>query len=55
MTEITLPVLACRCGHTWIPRTNARPKVCPRCKARAWDQPYKRQPAEAAKEGDHDG
>lgn len=40
--EFTLPVLKClRCGHTWIPRTPKKPKVCPnlKCKSPYWDRP----------------
>ncbi len=27
-----------RCGYDWIPRGFARPKACPECKSRAWDE-----------------
>lgn len=40
----SLPVLTCnRCAHTWHPRTDTRPGVCPKCKSPAWDQPRIRQ------------
>lgn len=29
----------CRCGHTWLPRTEGeRPSVCPKCKSPRWDK-----------------
>ena len=28
-----LDTIACRCGYTWVPRTN-NPKACPSCKTR---------------------
>jgi hypothetical protein len=37
---VALPTLTClRCGHTWHPRTDARPKVCRVCKSYSWDKP----------------
>ncbi len=27
-----------RCEYGWLPRTMARPHVCPRCKRRDWDK-----------------
>jgi len=27
-----------RCGHTWLPRSEERPRVCPKCKSAWWDQ-----------------
>ena len=42
--DVKLPVLKCKrpgCGHTWIPRRSAPPKVCPRCKQRDWNKPRK--------------
>jgi predicted nucleic acid-binding Zn-ribbon protein len=33
-----LPTLKCvRCGHTWPPRTQNLPKVCPKCKSPYWN------------------
>ena len=33
-----LPKWNClRCGHTWIPRRDARPIVCPKCKSPYYD------------------
>lgn len=38
-----LPEYKClRCGHTWIPRTNNKPKVCANCKSPYWDRPRKK-------------
>jgi hypothetical protein len=37
-----LPTLTClRCGHTWFPRTQQKPRVCPnpKCKSPYWDRP----------------
>lgn len=40
----SLPTHTCsRCTHTWHPRTDARPGVCPKCKSPLWDQPRIRQ------------
>jgi len=41
-----LPILTClRCGHTWIPRTPKKPKVCPnlKCKSPYWDKLRRRR------------
>lgn len=27
-----------RCGHTWIPRENEEPSVCPSCKSPYWNK-----------------
>jgi DNA-directed RNA polymerase subunit RPC12/RpoP len=27
-----------RCGHEWLPRLDTRPKACPSCKNRKWDE-----------------
>ena len=27
-----------RCGHKWIPRIEGKPKSCPSCKNRLWDE-----------------
>jgi uncharacterized OB-fold protein len=27
-----------RCGHTWVPRENEEPKVCPACKSPYWNK-----------------
>lgn len=40
MPEITLRGYQCsRCKHTWVPRDDARPLVCPKCKSPYWDKP----------------
>lgn len=26
-----------RCGHSWIPREERKPLVCPKCKSPYWD------------------
>ena len=40
---IKLTFLECkRCGHSWIPRSINKPKVCPNCKSLGWDKPRKR-------------
>ena len=37
--KMQLPVLKCkRCGYTWVPRIETRPKVCPGCKNPNWDK-----------------
>ncbi len=39
---IKLPKHNClRCGHTWIPRTEEIPKVCPKCKSPYWNKRMK--------------
>jgi NADH pyrophosphatase NudC (nudix superfamily) len=30
-----------RCGHTWVPRDEDQPRVCPKCKSPYWDKPRK--------------
>lgn len=29
-----------RCGHIWIPSNKKRPKKCPWCKSRFWDESW---------------
>jgi predicted Zn-ribbon and HTH transcriptional regulator len=42
LPEITLKGYLCeRCGHTWVPKENIKPKVCPKCKSPYWDTPRK--------------
>lgn len=44
--QYDLPTLKClRCGHTWIPRTPKKPKVCPnpKCKSPYWDRPRRQK------------
>ena len=52
-----MPTLKCkRCGHEWIPRSVALPKVCPKCnnpyldKERGWYKKMKRKKEEKEKE-----
>jgi len=28
-----------RCGHEWLPRQEATPRACPKCKSPYWDKP----------------
>ena len=47
--QYDLPKLRClRCGHTWIPRTPKKPKVCPnpKCKSPYWHIPKGERPLE---------
>lgn len=38
--QTLLPTYTCsRCNHTWHPRTDNRPEVCPKCKSPYWDRP----------------
>ena len=34
-----------RCGHEWVPRNSAEPRVCPKCKSPYWDKPKAKAPA----------
>lgn len=36
-----------RCGHKWVPRENAEPKVCPYCKSPYWNKKRVRAVAKA--------
>lgn len=37
--EIKLPHLICkRCGGTWVPRQDKKPKRCPQCTNPYWDK-----------------
>ena len=27
-----------RCTHKWFPRSNKKPKLCPSCKSKYWDE-----------------
>ena len=54
MPEVTLSGYKCaRCGHTWLPRGEERPLLCPKCKSLRWDKETaaanKRKKAVAAK------
>lgn len=38
--EIVIDELHClRCGHTWLPRSDKKPKWCPNCNSPYWDKP----------------
>lgn len=38
--EITLKGYKCeRCGHVWVPQSEEKPRVCPKCKSPYWDKP----------------
>jgi len=42
---VELPKLRClRCGHAWIPRTESKPALCPKCKSPYWNRPRKEEP-----------
>ncbi len=44
MAKVTVEAWKCeRCGHVWMPRDEAKPKVCPKCKSPYWDSPRKRE------------
>lgn len=32
-----------RCDYVWLPSTEDKPKVCPRCKSYYWTEPLKRK------------
>jgi len=37
--EVRLPRFTCkRCNHTWLPRKNAIPTICPKCKSPYWSK-----------------
>lgn len=37
--RITMDGWRCsRCGHEWVPRNEAPPRVCPKCKSPYWDR-----------------
>jgi predicted Zn-ribbon and HTH transcriptional regulator len=39
---IMLPKYQCqRCSHSWIPRAEEIPTVCPKCKSPWWNKPRK--------------
>jgi len=48
---VTLTFWQCtRCGHEWLPRQKAPPKVCPnpKCKSPYWDRPRQKRRAKRA-------
>ena len=32
-----------KCGYEWLPRKETKPKECPECKARHWDEKRKKE------------
>jgi len=38
-----------RCKHEWIPRSEEKPTICPKCKSPYWDRPRKPSNQENAK------
>jgi len=39
MAQIRVSGFKCeRCGHIWVPREEATPRVCPKCKSPYWDR-----------------
>jgi len=32
-----------RCGHRWVPRSEAHPTICPKCKSPYWDRPREKK------------
>lgn len=32
------------CNHEWVPRSDRRPRVCPKCKRYDWDTPHEYKP-----------
>jgi predicted Zn-ribbon and HTH transcriptional regulator len=45
--QLTVPGYECtRCTYQWIPRTERKPTICPRCKSPYWDK----EPMRARKE-----
>ena len=30
-----------RCGHSWLPRSEEKPTICPKCKSPYWDKERK--------------
>lgn len=38
--RVQIPGYKClRCGHTWTPRNDEKPRLCPKCKSAYWDRP----------------
>ena len=50
--KITVDGWRCsRCGHEWVPRNEAPPRVCPKCKSPYWDRERRQGPARTGEEG----
>ncbi|MEK6862044.1 MAG: hypothetical protein AABY07_08830 [Nanoarchaeota archaeon] len=44
MGEIQIKGYICeRCKHTWTPRDEKEPRVCPKCKSPYWNVPRKKK------------
>ncbi len=40
MPEVTITAFKCeRCEHIWLPKSDRRPTICPKCKSPYWDKP----------------
>ncbi len=39
--KFSLELKCTRCSHTWLPRGDVLPKVCPFCKSPYWNNPRK--------------
>jgi ribosomal protein L37E len=40
MGELTVKAYKCeRCEHVWVPTSDVKPRVCPKCKSPYWDKP----------------
>lgn len=37
-----------RCEHVWVPREDAEPRVCPKCKSPYWNKPRRKPKAESS-------
>ncbi len=45
-----MEILKClRCRHEWIPRTFNKPKLCPSCKSKYWNQIREKKNADSSK------
>lgn len=38
-----------RCKHTWYPRTPKKPKLCPSCKSKYWNEARDEKPNNSKK------
>lgn len=40
--DVVITRLTClRCGHSWLPRVESMPLLCPKCKNPYWNKPRK--------------
>jgi hypothetical protein len=50
MQKVKLPTFEClRCGHTWHPKKEERPRCCGFCKNPRWDTPSDKESSGKAK------